>query len=90
MASSSCHARVPSSSIVHGAGDYQRDESHDRHGCFFARFMIIDSTSLRAGNAHHDDGWLSNPTRSCQSINVGIIPFLSNVGHGARLGILLT
>ena len=52
--------------------------------------MIIDSTSLRAGNAHHDDGWLSNPTRSCQSINVGIIPFLSNVGHGARLGVLLT
>ena len=75
---------------MHGAGDNQRDESHDRHGCFFARFMIIDSTNLRAEMHIMMMG-------GCRILPDPVNPPMlesshsfRTFGHGAQLEILLT
>ena len=77
---------------MHGTADgsrLQRDESQNRHGCFFARFTIIDFSSLRTEMhimAMSGCRILPNP------LNLPVLEsfFPTHMGHRARFKSLLS
>ena len=90
MASSSCHRKVPSFTRAR-CGRLPTPSAGRVAGpspLLFCTFYDHPFHKPTDENVHHDDGWLSISTRSCQSVHVGI--FRLNLGQGARVRILLS